>query len=342
MRFMHAVTAKYDIKVSLKAAVDAWLGEKFQPLTKLLLEGGFDFPKINQTTLYRALAMTGNELPTFSKTGWKKRGLQSWTTSPDVALEYINDRGLIDRDNVSAFVILKKEIPMSDQLAYLPPLCKQIGLSSGLIDSENEVIVKPQDISMNDVHSIYNFPLEDDGTPVEVPKEKWGDLIKSISECLKKRHRVVAEQTYGFIKTPREEDIMDALQEVSDEDWVLGRTSDYKSGEDVSLDDFGLKLVSVKLEKPEDLQDIHAFMPSAKKGFLAGTDPATWVEEMNDGSTRDWTHIVKQKLDGKLCPAITINGVFGDGRGRTLLQYALGEPIMVANYKTDLDIVRKY
>jgi len=150
----------------------------------------------------------------------------------------------------------------------------------------------------------------------------------------------VENSNYGFVREVLEEDVVDALQEVSDEDWVVSKTSDYKSGDgDISLDDFGLKLEHIGFEDPKDLQDISAFI-NEERGFLKNVDPSKWAAEMKAAADRDYVHIVKQKLEGKMHPAITINGEFGDGRGRTLLQYALDEPVLVAKYKTDLDIIR--
>lgn len=150
----------------------------------------------------------------------------------------------------------------------------------------------------------------------------------------------VEKSNYGFVREVLEEDVVDALQEVSDEDWVVSKTSDYKSGAgDISLDDFGLRLMSIGFEDPENLQDIPAFI-NEERGFLKNVDSSKWAAEMKAAADRDYTHIVKQKLEGKMHPAITINGEFGDGRGRTLLQYALDEPVLVAKYKTDLGILR--
>ena len=68
-------------------------------------------------------------------------------------------------------------------------------------------------------------------------------------------------------------------------------------------------------------------------GWLGVGKQRYWAGRLNLAYRRDFKHIVKLYKEGKLPPAIQIDGSMGDGLGRSLFYYALGvEKMPVAVY----------
>jgi hypothetical protein len=87
---------------------------------------------------------------------------------------------------------------------------------------------------------------------------------------------------------------------------------------------------------PSDLIDISAFT-NKKAGWLKSVPHDEWLEALSNEYERSFDHILSLKRRGQLPPAIMINGEFGDGRGRALLQYALNEPIIVVKLQIQIN-----
>lgn len=147
---------------------------------------------------------------------------------------------------------------------------------------------------------------------------------------------VVATQVEGFDVNQEldSDDFTDAISHsmiANDEDedfWQVVSDQAYDIIHSNQLDEMFDKTLTY--QDPEDFIDIGAFTKQ-DKGWLLDLPEEDWETELKSEYSRDYNEILKLRKQGKLPPAISINDEMGDGRGRTLLQYALNQKIPVLN-----------
>lgn len=69
-----------------------------------------------------------------------------------------------------------------------------------------------------------------------------------------------------------------------------------------------------------------------KQGWLRAFGRSDWLDELRSEYDRDFSHILSAYERNSLSPGISINGEFGDGKGRSQFCYALAVPIKVARF----------
>lgn len=73
-------------------------------------------------------------------------------------------------------------------------------------------------------------------------------------------------------------------------------------------------------------------MGRLEQGWLRAFDRSDWLAELRSEYDRDFSHILSAYERNSLSPGISVNGEFGDGRGRSQFCYALGVLIKVARF----------
>ncbi|MFX0135271.1 MAG: hypothetical protein ACFFDN_16625 [Candidatus Hodarchaeota archaeon] len=98
------------------------------------------------------------------------------------------------------------------------------------------------------------------------------------------------------------------------------------------IDKKDLFLQSIEFESPKELlKDI--YVPEVREGELdVSYGREKIIEKLNEIEIRRFKRIINNFFDGKLTPAIQINGKLCDGFGRCILYHALGKKILVAKF----------
>ena len=86
---------------------------------------------------------------------------------------------------------------------------------------------------------------------------------------------------------------------------------------------------------PEDFVSDTAWFENTEKGFLKDIPESDWNETLRSEFSRPFEHIVEQKQKGELAPGIMVDDEFGDGKGRAIFAWSLGEKIPVAKYTSE-------
>lgn len=71
-----------------------------------------------------------------------------------------------------------------------------------------------------------------------------------------------------------------------------------------------------------------------KPGWLKAHPPEHWAEQLRHHHGRQLAHIIEHHRQGKMPPAVQIDGHLGDGRGRAIFHHAIGERMPVAVYRS--------
>jgi 8-oxo-dGTP pyrophosphatase MutT (NUDIX family) len=158
--------------------------------------------------------------------------------------------------------------------------------------------------------------------------------LKALLPTLRQKFRTNITGTAmpkGFTDKANQSDLRDAYNyAISDliEDIDYGFTEFWEEGEQIN---FPFRQGSIKVVEPKDLIDISA-LTKKPAGWLKKVPESGWEKELEKEYDRKYGYMLRLRAQNKLPPAITLEGHFGDGRGRSLLQYALGEKIPVVNY----------
>lgn len=93
-----------------------------------------------------------------------------------------------------------------------------------------------------------------------------------------------------------------------------------------------LEVVDVKFVAPEKILPSASFK-GKEKGWLARLPEQEWETEFKAAHGRSIAHILKQSKGEGIAPVIVLDSVLGDGFGRTILAFGLGEEVMACFYE---------
>jgi hypothetical protein len=147
-----------------------------------------------------------------------------------------------------------------------------------------------------------------------------------------KKEATSAAMPTGFTSTVDMADVRDAYNYAYED---IAPTINYDLPSFIEEDDgftLPFKPQAMHVMNPGDLIDLSAFTKKPA-GWLKSVPESDWDKALEDEYARPYDYMLRLRKQNKLPPAITLNGVFGDGRGRALLQHALGEQIPVVNFE---------
>ena len=125
----------------------------------------------------------------------------------------------------------------------------------------------------------------------------------------------------GYNKSS-ENDIFDALVYFNALVYDFDVTDECNNIKDVTIQ----KISKIKYDYARDIEDVSSW-GGEKTGWLLDVPRKEWTNELQSAYSRDFDHIIKQYNDKTIRPAILINGILSDGRGRSMFLDAIGEKV---------------
>lgn len=87
------------------------------------------------------------------------------------------------------------------------------------------------------------------------------------------------------------------------------------------------KISRIKFAYARDIEDVSSWGHVEESGWLLDVPKKDWADELQSAYSRDFEHIIEQCDNKTIRPAILVNGMLSDGRGRSMFLDAIGEKI---------------
>ena len=87
------------------------------------------------------------------------------------------------------------------------------------------------------------------------------------------------------------------------------------------------KISRIKFDYACDIEDVSSWGSREETGWLLDVPKKDWANEFASAYSRDFEHIIDQYNNKTLRPAILVNGMLSDGRGRSMFLDAIGEKV---------------
>ena len=87
------------------------------------------------------------------------------------------------------------------------------------------------------------------------------------------------------------------------------------------------KISRLKYDYAKHIEDVSSWGGVEETGWLLDVPKKDWANELQSAYSRDFEHIIKQYESKTIRPAILIDGMLCDGRGRSMFLDAIGEKV---------------